>query len=290
MKKIVVAVLIGLLGATMAQAQIESPRPSPNASLTQTVGLTDFTISYSRPGVKGRTIFGDLVPYGKIWRTGANHCTVLKANGDFVLAGNAITAGEYGVYTIPGKEEWTIIISEQNDLWGTADYTEEKDVVRFKVKPQTLSDLVESFTIDFSNFTDEGATLTISWEKTIVKIPVTVDTDAMVMAQIEEHLLNGDGKELNASSYHNAAVFYHKKGKDLDQALEWMNKSIELNPKAFYYLYRKAKLLADMGEKKEAIKTAEASLEMAKANKDGDFGYAARNEALIAELKNKKKK
>lgn len=286
MKKLLSTLMLAAFFSVATHAQITSPKPSPTATLNQTVGLTDFTISYSRPGVKGRTIFGDLVPFDAVWRLGANHCTTLEASSDFTLEGNEIPAGTYGVFAIPSKSEWTIIISKQNDIWGTAGYDESQDVVRFKVKTATLPAVEESLTIDFSDFSENGATLTISWDKVAAAITVGVNSDDVVAAQIQIHLIEGK-EDVDAGSYHNAAVFYHQKGKDLNQALVWMDKSIEKNPTAFYYLYRKAELLADMGKKKEAIETATKSLEMAKANADGDFGYAAKNEALIAKLKKK---
>lgn len=287
-KKISTLLVFFGLSLSILQAQIDSPKPSPTAEIEQTVGLTQIELEYSRPGVKGRTIFGDLVPYGQVWRTGANHCTVISFEETVTFAGKTVKEGTYGLFTIPGKDEWTIIISSQNDLGGSAGYDESKDVVRFTAKPEKAPNTIETFTIDFMDFTDNGATMAIMWEKTIVKIPVTVNTDAIIEAQIKKELIDGDGEGLKAGDYHSAAVFYQKHGKDLDQALVWMDKSIEMNPTAFYYLYRKAELLKDMGKKKEAIATAEKSLEMAKANKDGDFGYAAKNEALIKELKGKK--
>ncbi len=265
-------------------AQVSSPQPSPSAKVTQTIGLTEITVSYSRPGVKGREIFGKLVPYGEMWRTGANHCTVIEASADFKLAGNEIPAGKYGLFTIPTKGDWTIVVSNQNDIWGTGGYDQSKDVVRFKVDSKQMSSKVESFTIDFSDFTDNSATMSLMWDKTGVDIPVSVETDAVIMAQIDKNIINGGP---SASSYFNAANFYRKKGKDLDQALSWMNKAIEMNPKAFWYIHQKAKLLAEMGKKKDAIKTAEESIEIAKKNEGGDFGYIARNEEFIAELKKK---
>lgn len=286
MKKLLA--FIALTACFSATAQIQSPKPSPTAILTQKVGLVDITVNYSRPGTKGRTIFGELVPYDAVWRTGANHCTTLEFAEEVTFAGNKVSAGKYGLFSIPGKEEWTIIISKQNDLWGIAGYDEAQDVVRFKVEPITIDESIESMTIEFEDFKDDGATFYLMWDKTVIMIPVKVDTDAMMKAQIEKYLINGT-EEVDAASYHSAAVFYHKNKIDDKKALEWMNKSIEMRPDAFYYLYRKAEMLADMGEKKEAIKTAEKSLEMAKANPDGDFGYAAKNEALIAKLKEKKK-
>ena len=280
--------LLALAACFSATAQIKSPKPSPTATLTQDVGLAQVTVNYSRPGAKGRAVFGELVPYDALWRTGANHCTTIEFDEEVSFEGNAVPAGKYGLFTIPGKDEWTIVISEQNDLWGVAGYDESKDVVRFKVNPITIDESIESFTINFEDFKDDGATMYLMWEKTVVMIELTVDTEAMMKAQIDKYLINGT-EEVDANSYHSAALFYHKHNLDPELAMKWMDKSIELRPDAFYYLYRKAEMLGDLGKKKEAIKTAEKSLEMAKANPDGDFGYAARNEALIAKLKEKKK-
>lgn len=289
MKHINVTTLLVLLMlvAQTGLAQISIPRPSPTATLTQAVGLTEFEINYSRPGVKKRTIMGDLVPYGKVWRTGANQATTIKFEHDIKMGGKDIAAGEYALYTMPGEKEWTVMIYKDTKLGGAVDnYKEADELTRFTVMPRKLNDMVESFTIDWSNFTNGGATLVISWENTALDIEVSVPTDEMVMTSIKDQLIEPKGP--GARTYAGAASYYADNGKDMEQALEWMNKAVELRPEAFWYVYRQAKLLRDLGKTKEAIAASEKSLEMAKASEDGDYGYIKNNEELLMELKKKK--
>ncbi|MEM9022802.1 MAG: DUF2911 domain-containing protein [Bacteroidota bacterium] len=268
-----------------AFAQINAPRPSPTATMEQVVGVTNFSVNYSRPGVKERKIFGELVPFDKVWRTGANSATTITTDGDYKLAGQLVKAGSYALYTIPGEAEWTVMLYSDLKLGGNvAKYDEKNEVVRFTTKPRSLNDPLESFTIDFSAFHDNGAVITIAWANTAIDLPIEVDTDAKLQAQIREQLIEGEGKDIEANTYHTAAQFYHKWNKDLEQALAWMNKSIEMRPDAFWYVHRQAKLLKDMGKIEEAKAAANKSMEMAKANEDGDFGYIKRNQDLLAEL------
>lgn len=276
-----------LLLCQTATAQIETPRPSPLATVTQMVGLTEFTITYSRPGVKDREIFGSLVPYGQVWRTGANASTRMTFEDDVMIGGNKVPAGMYALYSIPGEKEWTIMIYKDLDLGGAVgDYDKTKELVRFTVKPRALNDKVESLTIDWSGFTSSGATLTMSWENTAIDIPVAVNTDDQVMAAINDQLIEPKGPD--ARTYAAAATYYHENGKDLEMALKWMNKAVEMRPEAFWYIHRKAKILKDLGRKKEAIAAAEKSMELAKANEGGDYGYVKNNTDLLEALKKMK--
>lgn len=281
MKNLIIA--CSLFVATASMAQIKAPQPSPVASVSQKVGLTDVDITYSRPGKKGRTVFGDLVPYHEIWRLGANASTKIKFSDDVSILGNEIPKGEYALYAIPHENEWEIIIHKNLSLWGTGGYKAEDDLVRFSVKSYQLKETWESLTIDFTNFTTTGADLYIAWENTAVHIPIETKTNQMVEAQIKKTLIDGP----DANSYAAGARFYLEQKTNLDQALEWMTKACEMRPDAFWYLHNKAQIQAELGMKKEAIATATKSMEMAKANSDGDFGYVANNEKLIAELKGK---
>ena len=169
-----------------AQAQkLSTPMPSPKSTLTQLVGLTEVTITYHRPGVKGRVIFGDLVPYGELWRTGANNSTTIKVSDDVMFEGQIVSAGEYALFTIPEKNEWTIVLSKSIG-WGTGNYKEEEDVARFKVKSQLLAENVERFTIEIADITDSSARIILKWAKTGVSFNMTCDTDSKVMNQIKE--------------------------------------------------------------------------------------------------------
>jgi hypothetical protein len=269
-----------LLISTLSNAQLKTPQPSPTTTLQQAVGLTDVEVIYSRPGAKGRTIFGDLVPFGEIWRTGANSSTKIKISDDVKIGGQAVSAGQYALYTIPGKDIWTVIIYKGLENWGSAGYDKTQDVARFDVKPTKLTDKYETFTIDFSDFETSGATLNLMWENTKISLPIATPTDAQVEKQIADMMAGP-----SANSYYGAARFYLEKGIELEKAEMWMNKAIEMRPDAFWMIHVQAKILAKQGKKKEAILAAEKSMKMAKESKDGDFGYVSSNEKLINEIK-----
>lgn len=273
-----------MLFSTSMSAQIRTPRPSPLVTVKQAVALTEVEVTYSRPGVKGRKIFGDLVAYNEVWRTGANAVTTISFADEVNVQGTVVPAGKYALLSIPGEKEWTMILSKDAEMGGVSDYKQENDAARYKVKPRLVHDLVESFTIDFGNFKDDGATMSMVWENTAIDLRITMDIDTKIEAAIKS-TLSGPEAEVKAGDYHAAAVYYMGKEKNLDQALVWMNKSVEMKPEAFYYIHRQAELLSKMGRKDEAIAAAEKSLQMAKANADGDFGYVKRNEDLIAKLK-----
>jgi Protein of unknown function (DUF2911) len=261
-------------------AQLTTPQPSPAATLKQKVGLTDVEINYSRPGAKGRVIFGDVVPFGTIWRTGANASTKIKVSDKVQIGGLEVPAGEYALYTIPGKDEWTIIIHTYLENWGDGGYDQTKDLGRFTVKPTQMMDKYETFTIDFSDLTTSTGNLNLIWENTKVSLPITTPADEMVEKQIEKVMAGP-----SANDYYQSARFYLEKEKNLDQALTYINLAVEKRPEAFWYTHVQAKILAKLGKKKEALAAAEKSLELAKASKDGDFGYIANNEKLIKEIK-----
>lgn len=269
-----------LIITSYSNAQLKTPQPSPTATIQQTIGLTDVEVIYSRPGAKGRTIFGDLVPFGEIWRTGANSSTKIKFSDDVKIGGQAIKAGQYALYTIPTSTEWTIIIYKGLENWGSGGYDQTQDVARFTVKPIKLLDKYETFTIDFSELETSGANLNLLWENVKISLPISTPTDSQVEKQIADMMAGP-----NANSYYGAARFYLEKEKELSQAEIWIGKAIEQKPEAFWMIHVQAKILAKLGKKKEAIAAAEKSLKMAKENKDGDFGYAASNEKLIQEIK-----
>lgn len=270
-----------VIGFTSLNAQIKAPKPSPLAEVEQTIGLTEIEVEYSRPGKKGREIFGALVKYDEIWRTGANASTKFETSEDIKVGGQELKAGKYALYTIPGKEEWTIIFHNNLKHWGVGDYKQEEDALRIKVKPIITNKVVETFTIGFSHLTNNGAKMTLAWDVVEVSFDITVDTDAQLEKQINAVLLEGP----SAGDYASGARYYMEKGKDLDKALAWINKAIDKKPDAFWYIHDKAKLLAKMNKKNEAITAANKSIEVAKANKQGDYGYIKKNEELIKGLK-----
>ncbi len=267
--------------AFSANAQIESPQPSPLGEVEQKIGLTDIEVEYSRPGKKGREIFGKLVPYGKMWRTGANASTKIKISDDIKINGKELKKGKYALYTIPGEGEWTIIFHNNLTYWGVGDYKEEEDALRITVKPTKIDATVETLTFEFGHFTTTGGKLMLMWDNTVVSMDIETNAMEQVEAQIKKTLVDGPG----AGSYAAGADFYLEKGENLDQALTWINKALDKKPEAFWYIHKKAQILAKLGKKKEAIAAANKSIEVAKANKGGDYGYVAKNEAFIKGLK-----
>lgn len=269
-------IALGPIFPVFAQG-IKTPAPSPAQTIKQDFALSFIELTYSRPGIKGRTIFGDLVPYGKLWRTGANAATRVKFGEEVMVGGQAVKAGDYVLYTIPNQDEWVVILNKGLNNWGTEGYKESEDVVRFTVKPTLLSKPVETFTIQIGNIQPGSAEIQLMWDKTAVNIPVVADIDSKIMAQID-NALNKDNRP-----YFQAAAYYLETGRDLKKALEWFDKALVQNPDAYWIYYQKARALAKSGDKAGAKATAEKSISLAKAAKNDD--YVALNEKLIAGLK-----
>lgn len=255
---------------------IKTPQPSPGQTIKQDFGISSIELNYSRPGIKGRKIFGDLVPYGKVWRTGANSATRIKFTDDVTIGGQPLKAGEYAIYTLPDEKEWQIIINKGSANWGT-DYKQEDDIFRVKAAAVKLDQPVETFTMQFANVKSNSADLQIIWDKTMVSVPITTDVDQKVMAQID-NALNKDNRP-----YFQAAMYYMETGRDLNKAVEWLDKAIEQNPNAYWVYHQKANALARLGKKEEAKITAQKSMELAKSANNDD--YVKLNEKLIASLK-----
>jgi hypothetical protein len=270
-----------------AQAQIQTPQPSPTGSVSSVVGLTDVKIDYSRPQMKGRKIFGEgadyLTPYGQIWRTGANNGTVISFSDDVTVEGNKVAKGEYLLFTWPGASEWTVSLYSDLSIGGnTAGYDKSKEVANFKVKSQKLAETVQTFTMNITDIAEDSksANIQIAWENTSVKFKVGVDYDSKVMASIEANT------KVNPANLIAAARYYHATKKDLKQALAWTNEYLAAgkNSEQFWNVHFKAQLLKDMGDKKGALAAANQSLEAAK-KAASDFGYVKLNEDLIKSLK-----
>ncbi|MBS1666423.1 MAG: DUF2911 domain-containing protein [Bacteroidetes bacterium] len=277
MKKIVLPLLlISFFSLNAVSQQVKTPAPSPPQYVKQDFGLSSIELSYSRPGVKGRKIFGDLVPYGKVWRTGANSATTLTFGDDVTIGGTKIPAGKYGLLTIPNASEWTIIITKQLDVTNPSAYKQDQDIVRVTTERQELPFSVENFTILFSNMTSNSCTLQLVWDNTVVNLDIKTDIDSKIMAQIDE-AMNKDNRP-----YFSSAMYYLDNGKDLNQALAWFNKATDQNPKAYYMFYQKARCLAKLGKKQDAIAVAKKSIQLAKDAKNDD--YVALNEKLISSL------
>lgn len=255
---------------------IKTPQPSPGQIIKQDFGISSIELNYSRPGIKGRKIFGDLVPYGKVWRTGANSATRIKFSDDVTIGEQALKAGEYAIYTVPNEKEWDIIINKGSANWGT-DYKQEDDILRVKAAPVKLDQPVETFTMQFANIKPNSADLQLMWDKTLVSVPIATDVDKKVIADIDKVMKNDN------RPYFQAAMYYMETGRDLNQALSWFDKAIEQNPNAYWVYHQKANAQAKLGKKEDAKTTAQKSMELAKTANNED--YIKLNEKLIASLK-----
>jgi hypothetical protein len=255
---------------TATELKISTPQPSPLGKISQRVGLTDIDIAYSRPGVKGRTIFGELVAFGKIWRTGANSNTKITFSSDVMMDGQTLKAGSYGLYSIPNKDTWEIIFYSEADKNGVPrDWDDNKIAAKTTVKVGSMPMNIETFTIAFNDVTSTSTIIGLLWEKTYVGIKIEVPTDQMVSATIDAVMAASP----KAGDYYNAAIYYSQQDKDLKKANEWMEKAMSMIEKpGFWQLRQQSLIYAKIGETEKAIATAKKSLEGAKA---------AKNEAYI---------
>ena len=270
--------LIILLCSSLAVAQIQTPQPSPSTTLEQVVGLTEVKIEYSRPAMRGRTIMGDLVPYGSLWRTGANKNTTLSFSDPVTVGGQALAAGTYALFTRPGKSLWEVFFYTETENWGTSQEWQSKSVAAvIEVPTQSQAEPVESFTISINELTNTGANIHLSWENTRVTLPLEVPTDEKTMASIKE-TMKGTPK---ARDLYQAAVYYRESGRDLQAAKEWIGKAIEMDPGKYWMFRQQALILADLNEKEAAIKAAQSSLEL--AEKAGNQDYVRLNTKAIEE-------
>ena len=278
------ATAVTLLAAPAAQAQIITPQASPKSTVMQRVGLTDITIVYSRPGVKARNIFGTVVPFGKRWRTGANATTSIKFSDDVTIEGKKVPTGEYGLYTIPNKTEWLVVLNKNTKLGADVDgFKDDQDVARFTIKPTKLSSKVETFTINFTDVTPATANVAMEWEMTGAKFKVTADVESKVMAQIDEKITKAASPV--PADLASAAVYYFDNNKDLKQALAWMEKANAAEPTKFWNLNTEAKIRLKMKDYAGAMKVAEASKKAALAATPPNGEYVKMNEDLMAEAK-----
>jgi hypothetical protein len=273
------ALALSLAGnAALAQTALETPAPSPKAKVEQRVGITDFAVEYSSPGTKGRQIWGGLVPYDALWRTGANMATKLTVSNDFVVGGKTVPAGSYSIFTIPGKSTWTVILNTVFEQGGTDEYDQSKDAVRLTVTPESLASPRERMTFLFSNTTDNSSDLDLEWDKLRVRIPITVDTKAQVMKGIDESLSQAWRPHFLAARY------LLDSGGDLNQALAYINTSVSIKP-GWWNNWIKAQVLAKQGKKPEAIAAAEQSQTLGR----GDEVYKFFSEQIAKSLTEWKK-
>ncbi len=273
-----------VLAAAPLAAQFEAPMPSPKAGVTQRIGVTDFSVSYSRPGVKGRVIWGGLVPYDKPWRTGANRATTLTFSDEIEVEGKKLPAGTYSIVTIPGKESWTVAFNKDLDLWFKTEYDEKKDVLRVSVKPVTLTEAVESFTIVLRNVTNDGADLAFIWEKLRVPVRIKVDTKALVVAKGRAAVVGAKADDWETPLAVGRTFFGEKIG-DPGEAMKNVQRSVAAK-KGYSNTALMARILAADGKTAEAIKAGEEAVALGKASPDKPNMEAF--EKTLAEWKVKK--
>lgn len=251
---------------SMAGAQsLNTPQASPTQTIKQNFATGNIELSYSRPAKKDRVIFGDLVPFGKVWRTGANSATTLNFSEDVTIGGKEVKAGKYGLLSIPNADKWTLILTKDLNVTSPAAYKQENDVVRVDADVMALPFSVENFTINFGDITSSSTNLHLYWDKTFVMLPITTNTDARVMKQIDD-AINKDNKP-----YFSAAQYYYDNGKDLKKALEWVGKGIEGNKTAFWMYMLKARILNKLGDNAAAKTAANMVIELATKAKNDDY-------------------
>lgn len=275
MKRFLLAFLIAGSSFSAAMAQdLKLPALSPTAKLTQEFSTSSIEISYSRPSMRGRTVYGDLVPYGDVWRTGANSSTKVKFGEDVTIGGVAVKQGEYSMYTIPGKEEWTVILNKGLGNWGASGYATTDDVARFTIKPKKINNDIQTFTINITDITYSTCNIELVWENTKVVIPVKANNEERLNAAID--------KAINKPNipYFSAANYYYETNQNLDKAAEYVSKAVEANPKAYYMWNLKARIAQKQGKKADAIAAAQQSIETAKGT-PSEKEYKDKGEAII---------
>ena len=250
------------------EKKIEFPSASQHSAVKQRVGLTDVEIDYSRPNKNDREIFGGLVPYGKLWRTGANAVTKIKFSKPVTLGGKEIPAGEYALFTIPTADEWTIIISKDAKVQSAADYKQENDAARITAKPQSIASPIETFTVGLGDVKGASATLYFLWDKTRVPVKLTTNDVEEVSKQLDTAV--SAGTPLDPRVAYQAAAFYYDNNKDMNQAAKWVDQALEKNPNAYFMYYKKAQIQAKLGNKQEAIVSAQKAIDILKKDKVPD--------------------
>lgn len=248
-----------------AEAQLKIPQASSSQTIVQSFGVSNITLKYNRPNVNNRKVFGGMEPYDKVWRTGANKIPTIEFEREVEVSGHKLAAGKYGILTIPGQKSWTVIFSKDSDQWGSYTYKQEDDVLRFTVVPQKLAQVVETFTINFTDVQTQSAKMNMSWENTMISFNLNVNEDAEIMESIAE-AMKGDDKP-----YLPAAQYYYKNGKDIKQALDWVSLAEKENDKAPYIKYWKALMQIKAGDKKQALVTAQRGLDLAKEQKNDEY-------------------
>jgi tetratricopeptide (TPR) repeat protein len=271
------AVLIACASQNSYAQTLKVPQLSSSQTITQDLGLGKITLIYSRPNVKGRKIFGAMEPYGTVWRTGANAATIIQFTDDVTIEGNKVPAGEYGLFSIPDKNEWTVILNKTAHQWGAYTYKQSDDLLRFKVKTVNHADPLETLTMQFNNVDQTKCELELRWENISFSFPIRTDVDTKVMANIDE-IMNHDKKP-----YFESAMYYYENNKDLKKALEWISTAEKMEPAAPFYKVWKARIQLKMGDKAGALATAQQGVKL--AHDQNDKEYERLNQAVADQAK-----
>ncbi len=277
MKKILLPAIAFTCFSLVSTAQVRMPAPSPTQTVKQDFGVSSIELTYSRPTAKGRKIFGDLVPFNKLWRTGANAATKIVFADPVEMGGKKVDTGTYVLYTIPGIDSWEVIINKGLTNWGIDGYKETEDIARFKVEPMKMKNSVEALTMQFADIKPESCVLEIMWENTAVSIPIKTNIKDKIRAQINAAM------QTDKKPYWQAAQFYNEYDKNLPKALENVTKAIEANEKAYWIWIYKAKIQKEMGDTAGAMASSKRSMELAKEDKNDD--YVKLNQDLQKTLK-----
>ncbi len=275
------ALMIMLLAsfASFSQ-QLQMPQASPSSKISQQFGLSVVTVDYSRPSAKGRKIFGELVPYGQIWRTGANSATQINFSTEVSISGQKVPAGTYAIYAIPEKSYWTLVLSKNIELWGVIGYNPSEDQMRFQAETTKSNKKYETFEIGFNSVTDNSVVASLKWENTQVEFKIETEVDPIVMAQIQKEVI--DANSTNPTLLFQASNYYFTTSRDLNQAYEWVKISTDSEPQ-YWTLHLRAKIENALGMKTEALDSATKSKEMAANAENPD--YVALNERLIKSIR-----
>lgn len=276
-------IIILVLAINTMSAQINKPSLSPRIVADYNVGLAKVTLDYGQPNKQDRAVFGGLIPYDRLWRTGANASTKITFDTEVAIAGVKVPAGTYGLYSIPKDGTWTIILHKNSKLWGSGGYDKENDFARINILPIKIADTRETLGIYFENYTANGGDLVIVWENTKVVLPVFVDTDALIFQEIEDKITNTTS-EINAQTYFDAAQFYYHKNFELATAVKWFDKARAMEPKKFWYTYYRAELAFELKDTYTARTLAKECLEAAKQSPSTDYGYIAKSNLLLDKL------
>lgn len=273
------ALLMATTILTYGQSSLKLPALSPGAKISQDFSVSGIDISYSRPSMRGRKIFGDVVPYDKVWRTGANAATKIKIGEELIIGGQKIKAGEYALYTIPNKDKWEVILNTGTGNWGAAGYSADNDIARFTIRPSVMEHVCQTFTIEITDITFTTCKIELMWERTKIVIPVEARNSENIEVNID--------KAINHPAplpYFQAANYYFESDKKLDLAKAYVDKAIEQDPKAFYVWYLKARIEKKLGHNDDAIAAAKKSMETAKGSAN-EGEYMHNNQKLIDEIK-----